>query len=83
MKNNHIKQYLLNEKSNSRFYKICNLPHDYPQYDEVMKRHSEAINKDEFYYVDPISSIEVFTAKYLSERGCCCGSGCRYCPYGE
>jgi uncharacterized protein DUF5522 len=24
----------------------------------------------------------VFTAKYLLERGYCCRSGCRHCPYG-
>ena len=23
-----------------------------------------------------------FTAFYLSNRGYCCGSGCRHCPYG-
>jgi hypothetical protein len=23
----------------------------------------------------------VFTAHYLRERGYCCGSGCRHCPY--
>jgi hypothetical protein len=24
----------------------------------------------------------VFTAKYLLNRGFCCRSGCRHCPYG-
>jgi hypothetical protein len=24
----------------------------------------------------------VFTAEYHLKRGCCCGSGCRHCPYG-
>jgi len=23
----------------------------------------------------------VFTEKYLRDRGHCCGSGCRHCPY--
>jgi hypothetical protein len=23
----------------------------------------------------------VFTAHFLTERGYCCGSGCRHCPY--
>lgn len=23
----------------------------------------------------------VFTAKYLLNRGTCCGNGCRHCPY--
>ena len=25
----------------------------------------------------------VFTAQYLANRGYCCGSGCRHCPYDE
>ena len=24
----------------------------------------------------------VFTAKFLRQRGFCCESGCRHCPYG-
>ena len=24
----------------------------------------------------------VFTSKFLRERGYCCESGCRHCPYG-
>lgn len=59
------------EKSNSKFYKICRLPQDHSLYNEDMKRHGEAINKDEFSYLDRSSSIKVFTAKYLSERGYC------------
>lgn len=47
-----------------------------------MKMQSEAIKKDEFYYVDPISGFEVFTAKYLSERDYSCGNGCGHCPHG-
>ena len=27
-------------------------------------------------------SYLVFTAKFLRERGYCCESGCRHCPYG-
>ena len=32
------------------------------------------------YYVE--SGLFVFTAEYLRERGYCCTSGCRHCPYG-
>lgn len=28
------------------------------------------------------NGLFVFTAKFLSERGYCCRSGCRHCPYG-
>ena len=27
------------------------------------------------------NGLFVFTAFYLSERGYCCGNGCRHCPY--
>ena len=32
------------------------------------------------YYVE--NGLLVFTAAYLRERGYCCTSGCRHCPYG-
>jgi len=33
----------------------------------------------DFYYTG--NGYMVFTEKYLLERGYCCGSGCRHCPY--
>ncbi len=33
----------------------------------------------DFYWDGPYM---VFTAKYLLDRGYCCQSGCRHCPYG-
>lgn len=38
--------------------------------------------KGEDYYIDPDTGLLVFTAKYLLERGHCCESGCKHCPYG-
>ena len=32
------------------------------------------------YYVE--NGLYVFTEQYLRERGYCCTSGCRHCPYG-
>jgi uncharacterized protein DUF5522 len=32
------------------------------------------------YYVE--NGLWVFTEQYLRERGYCCTSGCRHCPYG-
>jgi hypothetical protein len=32
------------------------------------------------YYLD--NGLMVFTAQYLRDRGYCCTSGCRHCPYG-
>ena len=28
-------------------------------------------------------AVIVFTARYLLDRGFCCESGCRHCPFGE
>jgi hypothetical protein len=33
----------------------------------------------EDYYME--GPCMVFTAAYHLKRGCCCGSGCRHCPY--
>jgi hypothetical protein len=32
------------------------------------------------YYME--NGLMVFTAQYLRDRGYCCTSGCRHCPYG-
>jgi hypothetical protein len=32
------------------------------------------------YYLE--DGLMVFTAHYLRNRGYCCQSGCRHCPYG-
>jgi hypothetical protein len=32
------------------------------------------------YYIE--NGLLVFTAQYLRDRGYCCTSGCRHCPYG-
>jgi hypothetical protein len=34
-------------------------------------------------YVDPATGLYVLTAATLRDRGECCGSGCRHCPYPE
>jgi hypothetical protein len=36
--------------------------------------------KGKDYYID--KGLYVFTEQYLRERGYCCESGCRHCPYG-
>jgi hypothetical protein len=36
--------------------------------------------ESEDYYLDE-RGLLVFTDKFLLERGYCCGSGCRHCPY--
>jgi hypothetical protein len=53
----------------------------HPSYDEILRAHALAVEIGEATYVDPVSGLSVLTAAYLSERGTCCDSGCRHCPY--
>ena len=48
---------------------------------EAMARHRGAVDANEPCYRDPVSGLTVFTARFLAERGYCCESGCRHCPY--
>ncbi|XP_071342213.1 uncharacterized protein C1orf53 homolog [Trachinotus anak] len=34
-------------------------------------------------YADPSSGYKVFTEYAHLQRGKCCGSACRHCPYGQ
>ena len=43
---------------------------------ELVKLNKE---REELYYFE--GSRIVFTPQYHIERGYCCGSGCRHCPY--
>lgn len=36
--------------------------------------------EEEDYYLNE-KGLLVFTKKFLLERGYCCGSGCKHCPY--
>ncbi len=38
------------------------------------------VNGIDFYFED---GMMVLTRKYLLQRGECCGSGCRHCPYED
>ena len=46
-----------------------------------MARHAAAVSANIPYYLDPDSGLSVFTAAFLAERGYCCDSGCRHCPF--
>ena len=43
--------------------------------------HMEAMRSGKDSYRDPETGYTVFTAKFLYERGDCCNTGCRHCPY--
>jgi hypothetical protein len=53
----------------------------HPRYAEIMQRHSAAIAAGEPCYDDPTTGLSVFTAAFLADRGYCCDSGCRHCPF--
>ena len=47
----------------------------------IQDLHLEACLRKEYGYIDPESGKYVMTEYYLKERGHCCHSGCRHCPY--
>ena len=53
----------------------------HPRRDEIMRRHSRAVMAGDPNYIDPTSGFSVFTAAFLGQRGYCCLSSCRHCPY--
>ena len=57
------------------------LSHQHPRFVEIMARHAAAVAAGEPCYNDPVSGLTVFTAAFLAERGYCCDSGCRHCPF--
>ncbi len=50
-------------------------------YDEIIASHSQAMAENRSGYLDPSTGAWVFTALAHANRGYCCGSGCRHCPY--
>lgn len=54
---------------------------DHPRRAAILAAHSAALAAGEAGYLDPDTGLFVMTAGYLAERGTCCDSGCRHCPY--
>jgi hypothetical protein len=54
---------------------------DHRQYTEIMARHAAAVLAGDPCYPDPATGLSVFTAQFLADRGYCCESGCRHCPF--
>lgn len=52
-----------------------------PGYEQILAAHEEAVRDGRPRYPDPISGLWVMTAKFLWDRGYCCDSRCRHCPY--
>ena len=55
-------------------------PH-HPRHGEIMAGHARAVEAGEPCYEDPSTRLMVFTAAFLADRGYCCESGCRHCPF--
>jgi hypothetical protein len=53
----------------------------HPRYAEIMMLHSQAVSEGQPCYLDPNTGLSVFTAAFHVERGYCCESGCRHCPF--
>lgn len=49
--------------------------------ERIMEAHRRAVDSGLSTYRDPGTGLMVMTAGYLAERGYCCSSGCRHCPY--
>jgi len=49
----------------------------------LQRAHAAAVAAGEPTYVDPATGYLVLTAAALLERGECCASGCRHCPYPD
>lgn len=49
----------------------------------IHRVHTEACEAKKQMYVDPSSGYKVFTEYAHLQRGKCCGSACRHCPYGQ
>lgn len=57
------------------------LAEDHPRRDEIIAAHRAAVAAGEPGYLDPGTGLFVLTAAALLDRGECCDSGCRHCPY--
>lgn len=49
---------------------------------EAQRAHDAAVARGQLGYMDPETGLFVMTELYLKQRGQCCESGCRHCPYG-
>ena len=59
------------------------LPEESTRFAVIMALHGEAMTRHKVTYRDPSSGYSVFTAKFLADRGYCCASGCRHCPFEQ
>ncbi|MEZ5204547.1 MAG: DUF5522 domain-containing protein [Acidimicrobiales bacterium] len=56
---------------------------DHPRFAEILERHDRALRSGLSTYLDPATGFTVLTSQYLADRGYCCSTGCRHCPWAE
>jgi hypothetical protein len=49
----------------------------------IVAAHARSLALGEGGYADPSTGFFVFDAQALWDRGACCSSGCRHCPYED
>jgi len=54
---------------------------EHPHRAEILAAHRAALAAGQAGYADPQTGLFVLTARFLADRGTCCGRGCRHCPY--
>ncbi|MGD0054316.1 MAG: DUF5522 domain-containing protein [Acidimicrobiales bacterium] len=54
---------------------------DRRDYGAIVIAHEVAVRAGEATYRDPATGLSVLTVATHLERGTCCDSGCRHCPY--
>lgn len=59
------------------------LPVGTPDYTRILAAHATALARGDEGYLDPATGYFTFTAAALWERGWCCDSGCRHCPFQD
>jgi len=57
------------------------LPEHRPAREAMLAAHRAALASGAAGYIDPVTGLWVMTARYLAERGTCCHTYCRHCPY--
>lgn len=57
------------------------LPPEHPAFARIVAAHDAALSAGDDGYLDPATGLFVLTAGFLWERGFCCASGCRHCPW--
>jgi hypothetical protein len=59
------------------------MPLTTPKREERLAAHEAAMSAGLDGYNDPVNNMFVMTAKSLADKGFCCDSGCRHCPYED